>query len=147
MVIFRWIMGVIGGLFAVGWLFTFLMYVLRDDDRFAELGKRLRHFTILIALFWFNFEIWGRVVWTLRCPRSRRARRPMLKPSMWYSLLPMKTKGERQSCSRSSSWSLSLRKGERRITDSVAHAIAEYLRRPSRRWCRVPSPRAPRSTR
>ena len=33
--------------------------------RFAELGKRLRHFTILIALFWFNFEIWGRVVWTI----------------------------------------------------------------------------------
>ena len=65
MLIFRWIMGVLGGLFAAGWLFTFLMYVLRDDDRFAELGKRLRHFTILIALFWFNFEIWGRVVWTI----------------------------------------------------------------------------------
>jgi hypothetical protein len=65
MLIFRWIMGVVGGLFAAGWLFTFLMYVLRDDDRFDELGKRLRHFTILIALFWFNIEIWGRVVWTI----------------------------------------------------------------------------------
>ena len=41
------------------------MYVLRDDDRFAELGKRLRHFTTLIALFWFNLEIWGRVIWTV----------------------------------------------------------------------------------
>ena len=65
MVIFRWIIGVIGGLFAAGWLFTFLMYVLRDDDRLRELGQRLRHFTILIALFWFNLEIWGRVVYTI----------------------------------------------------------------------------------
>jgi len=32
-------MGVLGGLFAAGWLFTFLMYVLRDDDRFKELAK------------------------------------------------------------------------------------------------------------
>ena len=65
MTIFRWIMGVIGGLFAAGWLFTFLLYVLRDDDRLKELGARLRQYTILIALFWFNFEIWGRVVWTI----------------------------------------------------------------------------------
>ena len=65
MTIFRWIMGVFGGLFAAGWLFTFLMYVLRDDDRFRELGMRLRHFTILIALFWFNLEVWGRVIWTI----------------------------------------------------------------------------------
>jgi arylsulfatase len=34
-------------------------------DRLKELGTRLRHFTILIALFWFNLEIWGRVVWTI----------------------------------------------------------------------------------
>ena len=65
MTIFRWIIGEIGGLFAAGWFFTFLLYVLRDDDRFKELGTRLRHFTILIALFWFNLEVWGRVVWTI----------------------------------------------------------------------------------
>jgi len=65
MTVFRWIMGLFGGMFAAGWAFTVVMYVLRGDDRFKELGQRLRHFTILIALFWFNLEVWGRVVWTI----------------------------------------------------------------------------------
>ena len=65
MVIFRWIIGVIVGLFAAGWLFTFLMYVLRDDDRFARNSATAAPPTTLIALFWFNLEIWGRVVWTI----------------------------------------------------------------------------------
>jgi len=65
MTVFRWIMGVLGGLFAIGWAFTFLLYVLRDDDRLRELGARLRQWTILIGLSWFNIEIWGRVAWTL----------------------------------------------------------------------------------
>lgn len=65
MTIFRWIMGVFGGLFAAGWIFTVLLYVLRDDDRLRDLGKRLRHFTILIGLAWFNIEVWGRVVYTI----------------------------------------------------------------------------------
>jgi hypothetical protein len=58
-------MGVLGGLFAAGWIFTVLLYVLRDDDRLRDLGKRLRHFTILIGLAWFNIEVWGRVVYTI----------------------------------------------------------------------------------
>jgi len=65
MTVFRWIIGVPLGLFAAGWLFTFLLYVLRDDDRLRELGQRLRQWTITIALFWFNVEIWGRVVYTI----------------------------------------------------------------------------------
>ena len=65
MTIFRWIMGVLLGLFAAGWGFTFLLYVLRDDDRLRELGTRLRRWTITSALFWFNVEIWGRVIWTV----------------------------------------------------------------------------------
>jgi hypothetical protein len=65
MVIFRWVMGIVGALFASGWLFTVMLYVLRDDDRLRELGARLRQYTIILALFWFNIEIWGRVVWTI----------------------------------------------------------------------------------
>ncbi len=65
MTVFRWIMGVIAGLLAAGWAFTFLMYVLRDDDRLRELGAKLRQWTILIGLAWFNLEIWGRVIWTI----------------------------------------------------------------------------------
>ena len=58
-------MGVLAALFAGGWAFTFLMYVLRDDDRLRELGQRLRHWTTVIALAWFNLEIWGRVAYTI----------------------------------------------------------------------------------
>jgi hypothetical protein len=65
MTVFRWIMGVLLGLFAAGWGFTFLLYVLRDDDRLRELGVRLRRWTITLGLFWFNLEIWGRVIWTV----------------------------------------------------------------------------------
>jgi hypothetical protein len=65
MTVVRWILGVVLGLFAAGWAFTFLLYVLRDDDRLRELGTRLRRWTITIGLFWFNVEIWGRVIWTI----------------------------------------------------------------------------------
>ncbi len=65
MTIFRWIMGVLLALFAAGWTFTFLLYVLRDDDRLRELGQKMRRWTITLGLFWFNVEIWGRVVWTI----------------------------------------------------------------------------------
>jgi len=65
MTVFRWIVGLLGGFFAAGWIFSFLMYVLRDDDRLRELGTRFRHFTILIGLGWFNLEIWGRVIYTI----------------------------------------------------------------------------------
>jgi hypothetical protein len=63
--VFRWIMGVIGGLLAAGWFTTVALYVTAGDDRFKELGTRLRRWTITIALFWFNIEIWGRVIWTV----------------------------------------------------------------------------------
>ena len=65
MTIFRWIMGVLGGIFAAFWALSFLLYVLRDDDRLKELGSRMRQYTILVALTWFNIEVWGRVVWTI----------------------------------------------------------------------------------
>ena len=65
MTIFRWVMGVLLGLFAAGWLSIFMLYVIRDDDRLKDLGKKMRQWTITIALAWFNLEIWGRVVWTI----------------------------------------------------------------------------------
>lgn len=65
MSVFRWIMLVLGVLVAGGWLLTLLLYVLNGDDRFKELGTRLRQWTITLALFWFNIEVWGRVVWTI----------------------------------------------------------------------------------
>ena len=65
MTIFRWIMGIIAGLALSGWLVVLLLYVVNGDDRFKDLGTRLRQLVITIGLFWFNLEIWGRVIWTL----------------------------------------------------------------------------------
>ena len=65
MTIFRWIIGVIGALFASGWLFCLMLYVLRCDYRFNQLGTKLRRFTWTILLLWFDIEVWGRVIWTL----------------------------------------------------------------------------------
>ncbi len=65
MSVFRWIMLIVGGLVAAGWLGTLLLYVVDADDRYKELGRSLRQWTITIALFWFNVEIWGRVIWTI----------------------------------------------------------------------------------
>ena len=76
MTVFRWIMGLLGGFFAAGWIFSFLMYVLRDDDRLRELGTRFRHFTILIGLAWFNLgpETDVRIgkVWNSPLPEVKR---------------------------------------------------------------------------
>ena len=65
MTIFRWIMGSIAGLALAGWLVVLLLYVVNGDDRFKDLGTRLRQLVITIGLFWFNLEIWGRVIWTI----------------------------------------------------------------------------------
>ena len=65
MTIFRWIMGIIGGLALSGWLVVLLLYVVNGDDRFKDLGTRLRQLVFTIGLFWFNLEIWGRVIWTI----------------------------------------------------------------------------------
>ena len=65
MTIFRWIMGVFAGLSLAGWLTVLMLYVVNGDDRFKELGTRLRQFVFTVALLWFNIEIWGRVIWTI----------------------------------------------------------------------------------
>jgi hypothetical protein len=65
MTVFRWIIGFFTVLFAGGWLLTIALFVMNGDDRFKELGTRLRQFMVTLMLFWFNIEIWGRVVWTV----------------------------------------------------------------------------------
>ena len=65
MTILRWVIGVIAGGLAGGWLVTVLLYVANGDERFKELGTRLRQWVYTIALLWFNIEVWGRVIWTI----------------------------------------------------------------------------------
>jgi len=65
MVVFRWVMAVIGGFFAIAYVVTLAIYVLNGDDRFGDLSTRLRRWATIVILLWFNLEVWGRVVWTL----------------------------------------------------------------------------------
>lgn len=65
MTVFRWIMLFItGGLFA-GAVLSFVLFIALDVDVWIERARGLRRLTFAAALFWFNVEIWGRVLWTL----------------------------------------------------------------------------------
>jgi hypothetical protein len=65
MTIFRWVVGVIGVLMALGALGSFLLFVASDIVLWIERARRFRHWTWLALLLWFNVEVWGRVAVTL----------------------------------------------------------------------------------
>lgn len=65
MTVFRWIMGVLTGFLAAGAVLTFLLFILRDVSDWLVLARRFRRWTWAAFLFWFNVEVWGRVVYTL----------------------------------------------------------------------------------
>ena len=65
MTVFRWIMGVLTGFLAAGAVLTFLLFILRDVQDWLVLARRFRRWTWAACLFWFNIEVWGRVVYTL----------------------------------------------------------------------------------
>jgi transposase len=65
MTVFRWIIGVLSAVLASGAVLSFVIFMLRDDESWIELARRFRRWTTTAVLFWFNVEVWGRVVWTL----------------------------------------------------------------------------------
>jgi transposase len=65
MKIFRWIMGVLSVLLASGAAISFVIFILRDQEQWIALARRFRRWTTTALLFWFNIEVWGRVIWTL----------------------------------------------------------------------------------
>ena len=65
MTVFRWIVGILAGLFALGAAFGFGLYVAFDSDLWLRRARSFRHAVWLMLLFWFNVEVWGRVGWTL----------------------------------------------------------------------------------
>ena len=65
MVVFRWVMGVIAGLLAGGSVLCFVVFMAFDIPVFLDRARVLRRWFTTVALFWFNVEVWGRVIWTI----------------------------------------------------------------------------------
>lgn len=65
MTVFRWLAGVIAALLAVGAIASFALFVSFDIPVWIERARRFRRWLWLVALLWFNVEVWGRVAYTL----------------------------------------------------------------------------------
>ena len=65
MTIFRWIIGVLSALLAAGSLTSLVLFLAFDIDIWLQRARSLRRGLYLALLFWFNTEVWGRVLWTL----------------------------------------------------------------------------------
>ena len=65
MTVFRWIIGVIAAVLASGSLLAFVIFIITDIDVWIKRARAWRRLAWAAALFWFNVEIWGRVVWIL----------------------------------------------------------------------------------
>jgi hypothetical protein len=65
MTVFRWVVGSIAGLMALGALVSFLVFLGFDIQRWLERARRFCHWTWLALLLWFNVEVWGQVAYTL----------------------------------------------------------------------------------
>lgn len=65
MTIVRWILGPLAAFWSVLALFSLMVYVINGDDRWGDRWPTLRRQASALLLFWFNVEIWGRVILTL----------------------------------------------------------------------------------
>lgn len=65
MTVFRWIAAVLCALIATGALASFFLSVSFDSNVWRDRANSLGRWFRLLALFWFNVEVWGRVVLTL----------------------------------------------------------------------------------
>ena len=63
--IFRWIIGVISVLLVGGATLSFVLFMAFDINLWLERARVFRRFAYMALLFWFNIEIWGRVLWTI----------------------------------------------------------------------------------
>jgi len=63
--IYRWIIGVLSALLVSGSVISFIFFMAGDDERWIEIARRLRQLATVALLFWFNTEVWGRVVYTI----------------------------------------------------------------------------------
>ena len=61
----RWAVGVVAALLALGALAGLAISVVFDNDVWRDRTRRLRAWLFVLALAWFNAEVWGRVVYTI----------------------------------------------------------------------------------
>jgi hypothetical protein len=65
MTVFRWVVGVIVGLLALGGIFGVGLWLAFESDLWLQRARTFRHLIWVMLLFWFNVEVWGRVAWTI----------------------------------------------------------------------------------
>jgi hypothetical protein len=63
--VLRWTVGVIAALLALGALLGLAVSVAFDNEVWRERTRRMRAWIYVLALAWFNVEVWGRVLHTL----------------------------------------------------------------------------------
>ncbi len=65
MIVFRWIIGSVSALLLFSIVMSYVFGVSFKSDIWMQRGRRLRPYVWILALLWFNTEVWGRVAWTL----------------------------------------------------------------------------------
>ena len=65
MVVFRWVMGIVFLLTGGISLLSFGIFIRTGIDLWLKRARQFRRYASAAALFWFNVEVWGRVVWIL----------------------------------------------------------------------------------
>ena len=61
----RWIAAGVGSLLLLGAVVSFALFIAFDATIWKERASRFAAWIRLLALTWFNLEVWGRVVYTL----------------------------------------------------------------------------------
>jgi len=62
MTVIRWILGVCSAILGAGSLLALLIYIIADIDIWIKRARKWRRLMSAFLLFWFNLEIWRRVV-------------------------------------------------------------------------------------
>ena len=63
--VLRWIAAGIMAALALGAAVNFALYIAFEARPALDRAKRIAAWIRLLALFWFNVEVWGRVVYTI----------------------------------------------------------------------------------
>ena len=63
--VLRWIAVGIMAVLAAGAAVNFALYIAFEARPALDRAKRITAWIRLLALFWFNVEVWGRVVYTI----------------------------------------------------------------------------------